>query len=102
VSNLRTLRLARGLSTHALAKLAGVPQVQVWRYDADGAAPKGLKPALALAAALHCKVTDIWPEAAPQRPQPRPSLSSPRKASTGAERQRRTLKNQGKRKTGGK
>jgi transcriptional regulator with XRE-family HTH domain len=91
VSRLKALREAAGYSTRELADAAGIGLVQIWRFE-HGTGPKGLKPALALAAALRCKVTDIWPDAAPQ---PVPKLRRPHRAPTGAGRRRTTLKNQG-------
>lgn len=91
-SNLAALRKARGLSTYQLAELSGVKQPLISRYE-HRTAPKGLKSALAIAAALRVKVLDIWPAASPQRrPTPRPSHAAPE----GAQRRRRASKNQGK------
>ncbi len=94
---LRQLRAARGLTGLALAKLADVPQPQVWRFE-HGTTPKGLVAAFKLAAALGVAVTDIWPEL----PQPAPQQRRRAVAEAVRARPTRTPKNQGKRKTGGK
>lgn len=70
-SRLAALRQAAGYSTHALGKLAGVPQPMVWRFE-HGTTPKGLVAAFKLAAALGVAVTDIWPELPQPAPQHRP------------------------------
>jgi transcriptional regulator with XRE-family HTH domain len=92
VPELARLRKARGLSQPKLAALAGISQPVLWRYERGDNEPKGLKSALALAAVLRCKVTDIWPHLAPQRV---PKHRRPHRAPTGAGRRRTTLKNQG-------
>jgi DNA-binding XRE family transcriptional regulator len=65
VSNLPSLRAERGLSQAALAKLAGISQTLLWKLEHRTKEPKGLRTAFALAEALHCAVSDIWPEAVP-------------------------------------
>jgi transcriptional regulator with XRE-family HTH domain len=73
---LAALRKARGLTQPQLAELAGISQPVLWRYERGDNEP-GLRYALALAAVLKVKVTDIWPDAAPPkrpntRAKPRP------------------------------
>jgi transcriptional regulator with XRE-family HTH domain len=101
VSRLKALREAAGYSTRELADAAGIGLVQIWRFE-HGTGPKGLKPALALAAALRCKVTDIWPDAKPvvgaRRPHPRPQHAQSEGASMGTGGRGRALKSGGKRK----
>lgn len=65
VSNLAALRKAAGLSTRQLAARSGVTQAVVSRYE-HWHAPKGLKSALAIAAALRVPALAIWPDARPQ------------------------------------
>jgi transcriptional regulator with XRE-family HTH domain len=72
-------REARGLSQAGLAKLAGISQTLLWKLEHRDHTPKGLRTALALAAALGVEVVDLWPDAAPvvgkARPRPGPQPS---------------------------
>ena len=59
------LRETAGLSQAKLAKLAHVSQTLLWKLEHRTKEPKGLRTAFALAEALDCAVSDIWPEAVP-------------------------------------
>ncbi len=92
-SRLAALRQAAGYSTHALGKLAGVPQPMVWRFE-HGTTPKGLVAAFKLAAALGVAVTDIWPDLPVVGP-PQPTTAPQRRQRNAANsdtRQRTTAK----------
>lgn len=62
---LKRLRLARGLSQNQLARLSGVPQPMLSRFENAKAQPKGLASVLAVAEALGVRVEDLW--AAPKK-----------------------------------
>ena len=101
VSRLTALRQAAGLSTHALGKLAAVPQPMVWRFE-HGTTPKGLVAAFKLAAALGVAPQDIWPDlpvVGKARPHPRPQRAGSGGAAGGHERPAKAAKKQGRRKT---
>ena len=99
-SRLKALREARGLSGAALARLSGVPQPMVSRFERS-TMPKGLASALAIAAVLRVKVTDIWPEADPKRHNAVTQRCPARPAVSQRQRARTSTKNQRSAKTGG-
>lgn len=96
VPPLAALRKARGLTQPQLARLAGISQPVLWRYERGDNEPKGLRSALALAAVLRVKVTTIWPHLAPTTA---PQHRRPTAARSGTSRHRPAPRNQGKRKT---
>lgn len=74
VSPLTRWRIARGFTQNGLAKRVGIAQPTLWELEQSQRAPKGLRTALALAAALEVPVEALWPEVTPQRgPQPQPA-----------------------------
>lgn len=60
-NNLRQMRVRRGLSQEALARLSGVPESTVARIDQNERARLSLAQGIMLASALQCDVRDLLP-----------------------------------------
>ncbi len=84
---LAAVRRSRGLTQRQLGELVGLTQPHLCLLE-HGVAPKGLVSAHAIAAALRCDVTELWPGLPTTSPQHRPV----RAAVAGATRRRRSLK----------